>query len=178
MQISSPPGSASPGRKKLKTAAKAAVLVGVVVGVGIQFIPVKGVGSNPPERFKIDAPPEVEAIMRKACFDCHSNETRWPWYAKLAPSSWLMARDVLKGRSRMNLSEWGDADEKERTTDREVSRDQLDEGNMPPWFYLPMHPDAKLTTAEKDLLKNWLVPPKAAVPKTAEKAAEAPAPTK
>jgi hypothetical protein len=172
MQISPPPSSASAGRKKLKTAAKAAVLVGVVVGVGIQFIPVKGVGDNPTARFKIDAPPEVEAIMRKACYDCHSNETRWPWYAKLAPSSWLMARDVLKGRSRMNISEWGDADESERMTDRENSRDQVDEGNMPPWFYLPMHPEAKLSTQEKDLLRAWLVPPKtekkAEEPKTAE----------
>jgi hypothetical protein len=160
MQPSTP--ATSSGRKKLKTAAKAAVLVGIVVGVVIQFIPVKGVGSNPPERFKIDAPPEVEAIMRKACFDCHSNETRWPWYAKLAPSSWLMARDVLKGRARMNLSEWGGADEAERTTDREVSRDQINEGNMPPWFYLPMHPDARLSAHEKDVLKAWLVPAKAA----------------
>jgi hypothetical protein len=161
MQISPPPSSASAGRKKLKTAAKAAVLAGVVVGVGIQFVPVDGIGVNPPARFSIGAPPEVEGIMRKACFDCHSNETRWPWYAKLAPSSWLMIRDVKKGRSRMNFSEWGDADEKERMTDRENSRDQIADGTMPPWFYLPMHPDAKLTAQEKDLLKGWLVPGKA-----------------
>jgi hypothetical protein len=162
------PTSSAPssGRKKLKTAAKAVVLVGLVVGVAIQFIPVKGVGTNPPERYKIDAPPEVQAIMVKACFDCHSNETRWPWYAKLAPGSWLMARDVLKGRSRMNFSEWGSSEEAERTTDRENSRDQIVDGTMPPWFYLPMHPDARLSAHEKDLLRAWLAPSKASASKT------------
>jgi hypothetical protein len=156
------PTAPSPRRALLVKAAKIAILVAVVVGVGIQFIPVKGVGKNPPQRFKVEAPPQVEAILRKACFDCHSNETRWPWYAKLAPSSWLMARDVLKGRSRMNFSEWGEADEAEKTTDRENSRDQIKDGEMPPWFYLPMHPDAKLSAQEKDLLMAWLVPPKGA----------------
>jgi hypothetical protein len=164
------PSSPSPGRAKLKKAAKVAVLVGVVVGVGIQFIPVKGIGSNPTQRYKLDAPPQVEAIMRRACFDCHSNETRWPWYAKLAPGAWLMARDVLKGRSRMNISEWGDADEAERNTDRENSADQIKDGQMPPWFYLPMHPDARLTAQEKDLLRSWLVPSKASASKTPEPA--------
>jgi len=81
---------------------KIGILVAVVVGVGIQFVPVKGIGSNPPGRFKMDAPPEVEAILRRACYDCHSNETKWPLYARVAPGSWLMARDVNKGRSRMN----------------------------------------------------------------------------
>jgi cytochrome c551/c552 len=164
--------SHSERRRKLKKAAKYAALVAAVIGIGIQFIPIKGIGSNPPHRFKLDAPPQVEAIMRKACFDCHTNETRWPWYAKLAPGSWLMARDVLKGRSRMNMSEWGDCEEAERTTDRENSRDQIDEGEMPPWFYLPMHPDARLSKQEKDLLKGWLVPPKA----SASQAADSPPP--
>jgi|GraSoiStandDraft_4_1057263.scaffolds.fasta_scaffold1074621_1 hypothetical protein len=160
------PTAPRPRRALLVKAAKIVILVAVVVGVGIQFIPVKGVGTNPPQRFKVDAPPQVEAILRKACFDCHSNETRWPWYAKLAPGSWLMARDVLKGRSRMNFSEWGEADDAEKTTDRENSRDQIKDGEMPPWFYLPMHPDARLSPQQKELLMSWLAPPKGA--KTAE----------
>src|SRR5947207_10994960 len=110
-------------RPRLIKALKIAVLVLVVVGVGLQFVPVKGIGVNPPERYKLDAPPEVEAILRESCFDCHSNETRWPFYARIAPGSWLMARDVNKGRSRMDFSEWGDADEKERQIDKENSWD-------------------------------------------------------
>jgi hypothetical protein len=137
---------------------KIGILVAVVVGVGIQFVPVKGIGSNPPARYKLDAPPEVEAILRRACFDCHTNETKWPLYARIAPGSWLMARDVNKGRSRMNMSEWGDADPEERQLDKENSWDQVEEGAMPKWFYIfPFHPAAKLSDADKATLKAWFL---------------------
>jgi hypothetical protein len=129
----------------------------VAAGVGIQFVPVEGVGNNPVERFALDAPPEVEAILRRSCMDCHSNETRWPWYSRLAPASWLVMRDVRKGRSRFNMSEWGDTDEEERATDKESSWDQVATGEMPPWFYIPMHPDARLSDADKALLKDWFL---------------------
>ena len=82
-------------------------------------IPTQDIGANPPERFPFDGPPEVEAIMRRACFDCHTNETRWPLYARIAPGSWLMARDIHNGRNHLNFSKWADSDEDERQTDRE-----------------------------------------------------------
>ena len=113
----------------------------VAVGVGIQFVPVRDVGTNPPHRFKLDAPPEVEALMRRACFDCHSNETRWPLYSRLAPGSWLMSRDIHNGRNHINFSEWGDVDEDERQDDLENAWEQVESGEMPPWFYiLPFTP--------------------------------------
>jgi hypothetical protein len=141
---------------------KKAVLIlalgAVVIGVGIQFVPVRDIGSNPPQRFKLDAPPEVEAIMRRACFDCHTNETRWPLYSRLAPGSWLMSRDVHNGRNHLNFSEWGDVDEDERQTDLENAWEQVESGEMPPWFYVfPMHPSAKLSQADKDTLKAYFV---------------------
>ena len=146
------------GRPRLKKFLKIGLLVAVVVGVGIQFKPVKGLGSNPPARFDLKAPPEVEAILRRSCFDCHSNETKWPLWAKVAPSSWLMARDVTLGRSRMNMSEWGDVDEDERQLDKENSWDQIEEGEMPKWFYVyPMHLSARLSDADKATLKAWLL---------------------
>jgi hypothetical protein len=151
---------------KLTTAAKILVPLGIAVGVGIQFIHVDGIGVNPPERAALGAPPEVEAIMKRACFDCHTNETRWPWYAKLAPGSWLMARDVRKGRARFNISEWDD-DMEARAVDKESAWDEVESGEMPPWFYLPLHPDAKLSAEDKATLKAWLVPPK---PEKSEKA--------
>ncbi len=143
--------------KKFKKVLKIAAMVSGVVGVGIQFIPVKGLGVNPPERYKLEASAEVEEIMRGACFDCHSNETEWPFYARLAPGSWLMARDVNKGRSRMNISEWGDADESDRALDKENSWEQIEAGEMPPWFYLPLHPGAILSDKDKALLKAWML---------------------
>jgi Haem-binding domain len=147
-------------RAKWKKLLLVLVGLGVVALIAIQFVPVTGVGVNPAERYALNAPPEVEHILRKACMDCHSNETRWPWYAKLAPSSWLLIRDVKKGRSRFNMSEWGSTDEQERQTDRENAWDQIKEGNMPPWFYIPMHLDARLTAQEKETLHKWLIPEK------------------
>jgi hypothetical protein len=147
--------SMSPRLKKLL---RIAVVGGVAVFVALQLVPVKHVGSNPPDRFKLDAPPEVEAVMRRACLDCHSNETRWPLYARIAPGSWLMARDVHTGREHMNFSEWGDADEATRRTDRENSWEMVESGEMPPWFYIfPLHPDAKLSDADKALLKSYFM---------------------
>ena len=130
----------------------------VAVAAGIQLVPVRDVGSNPPHRFKLDAPPEVEAIMRRACFDCHSNETRWPLYSRIAPSSWLMSRDVHNGRNHLNFSEWGDVDEDERQDDLENCWEQVESGEMPPWFYVfPMHSAAKLSSSDKETLKAFFL---------------------
>jgi hypothetical protein len=137
------------------------ITIGVMAGVGIaiQFIPVQGVGVNPPERFALDAPPAVAAILRESCFDCHSNETHWPWYAKVAPGSWLLARDVKKGRARFNMSEWGDFEAKDKAIDKEMAWEEIEKGEMPPLMYLPGHPGARLDDAEKALLKSWLLAP-------------------
>jgi hypothetical protein len=163
---------------RLKKLLKLGVVAGVVGFVVLQVFPAKvigipteDIGTNPPDRFKFDGPPEVEAIMRRACFDCHSNETRWPLYARLAPGSWLMARDVHNGRNHLNLSKWADSDDEERQTDRENMWEQVESGAMPPWFYiLPFHPDAKLSDADKATLKAYFM--KAAA--EAEKKGEAP----
>ena len=142
----------------MKKVLRVLVFGAVAVGVAIQFVPVRDVGTNPPKRFKLDAPPEVEALMRHACFDCHSNETRWPLYARLAPSSWLMSRDIHNGRNHLNFSEWGDVDEDERQDDLENAWEQVESGEMPPWFYVfPFHPDAKLSAADKALLKSYFL---------------------
>lgn len=121
-------------------------------------IPTEDIGSNPPARFKLDAPPDVEAILRRACFDCHSNETKWPLYARIAPGSWLMARDVHKGRSHMNFSEWAEHDDGEKKTDLENCWEQVESGAMPKWFYVwPMHLSARLSAADKALLKGYFM---------------------
>jgi hypothetical protein len=142
----------------MKKVLKFSGLGALVVGVGLQFVPVKDIGSNPPARFALDAPPDVQAIMRRACFDCHSNETRWPIYSRIAPGSWLMARDVHNGRNHLNFSEWADVDEDERQTDLENCWDQVASGEMPKWFYIyPFHLDAKLSDADKAALKAYFL---------------------
>jgi hypothetical protein len=130
----------------------------VLIGIGIQFVPVKDIGSNPPARFAIDAPPAAAAILRRSCFDCHSNETKWPLYSRIAPGSWLMAQDVHNGRNHLNFSEWGSVDEDERQDDLESCWDQVEAGDMPPKKYLyPFHMKSKLSDADKAVLKDFFL---------------------
>ena len=130
-----------------KTWFKAAVIVvgvGLLGFVGIQFMPVDR--SNPPV---ISGPQwdssKTKALMQRACFDCHSNETKWPWYAYVAPVSWLVANDVHEARAVFNVSEWQPGDGAE-------AAEQVEAGNMPRPQYLLMHPEARLTKEEKEAL--------------------------
>ncbi len=114
----------------------------------IQFIPYGHDHSNPPPA-KEPAwdSPQTRDLMRRACFDCHSNQTGWRWYSYVAPSSWLVANDVEGGRRHLNFTEW-DHPQKHATDVAEM----IKSGDMPPWFYLPLHPSAKLSDAEKQAL--------------------------
>ncbi|MDH5429724.1 MAG: heme-binding domain-containing protein, partial [Nitrospirota bacterium] len=89
------------------------VVVGMaIVLIGIQFIPVNR--TNPPMEEEIVALPDVKAILKRACYDCHSNETIWPWYSQVAPASWLLAWDVAEGREELNFSTWNRYTQKKR----------------------------------------------------------------
>src|SRR5579885_1507659 len=72
----------------------------------MQLVPVRI--ANPPSRGDVAAPPEVEQTLRRSCYDCHSNQTQWPWYTRIAPLSWLVAHDVNAGRRQINFSQWSD----------------------------------------------------------------------
>jgi len=128
----------------------------LVALVAIQFVPVDR--SNPPIEGDIGAPPEVAAILRRSCYDCHSHETRWPWYAYVAPASWLLARDVHEGRGELNFSKWSTYSERRRGRKLEQLVELTGSGEMPLWFYLPLHPSAKLSQADKDTLAAWATP--------------------
>jgi len=130
------------------------VVVGAaVVAAAIQLVPVDR--SNPPVRAEVSAPDEVRAVLRRACYDCHSHETRWPWYAWVAPVSWLVAHDVEEGRHHLNFSAWDLYDEDERVDNADKVWEEVEEGHMPPWFYLPLHAEAKLGEAERAVLRGW-----------------------
>jgi hypothetical protein len=130
------------------------VLIGlVVVGLLIQLIPLPSRGNNPPV---LSEPawdsPQTRALAKRACFDCHSNETVWPWYSYVAPVSWLVYNDTMQGRSRLNFSEWNTRSQ--RGAGEVVG--MIQEGEMPPAIYLPMHPAAQLTSVEKQQLITGL----------------------
>lgn len=120
-------------------------LIAIVgIFVLIQFIPVERtnppVTANPPW----DSP-QTKELAKRACFDCHSNETKWPWYSYVAPASWLVAKDVNDGRRHFNVSveKMGEAPE---------AAEAVEQGFMPMPIYLPLHPEAQLTPEEKQAL--------------------------
>lgn len=132
----------------------AKLLLGIgVTAVAIQFVPYGKNHTNPPI---ISEPqwdsPRTKELFNNACANCHSHQTVYPWYSNVAPISWLLQRDVNEGREHFNVSAWG-AQKKNEGKD---AAKEVREGEMPPWFYLPTHPEAKLTDAQKQELINGL----------------------
>ena len=111
--------------------------------------------TNPPVTGDLAAPADVEAVLRRSCYDCHSNETVWPWYAHVAPMSWLLHRDVIEGRRHVNFSEWNKVPAEKLAKRKSGIWREIESGDMPLWFYLPLHPTAKLSDADKALIEKW-----------------------
>jgi cytochrome c551/c552 len=119
------------------------IAAGIVLFVAIQLIPYGHNRVNPP--VTQNAPwttPAAEAVARRACYDCHSNEVAYPWYAAVAPASWLIQRDVEEARQKLNFSEW------DRGQEADEIAEVLREGEMPPTKYVLLHPAARLSDAD------------------------------
>ncbi len=135
-------------------------LVGTIFAVGIggfvllQLIPYGRNHDNPPVLSEPNwDSPETRALAERACFNCHSNETEWPWYSNVAPVSWLVQHDTDEGREHLNFSEWNQGG-KGREPYEMV--EVIAEGEMPMPIYLVTHPEARLTAAEKEALMQGL----------------------
>jgi hypothetical protein len=132
------------------------VLAALVLFAAIQLVPYGKSQNNPPV---VNEPawnsPATRALAKRACFDCHSNETVWPWYSRVAPVSWLVRMDVDNGRSVLNFSEWQDG-KREGENPKEIQK-ELSEGEMPPLQYTLVHAESRLTTEEKQQLADGLV---------------------
>ena len=109
---------------------------------------------NPPTTAEVPASPEVRLLLRRACYDCHSNETVWPWYSRVAPMSWLLHSDVTEGRHAMNFSEWTSDPAKRRKLEEKIGK-EVESGDMPLWFYLPLHAAARLSANDKQAILDW-----------------------
>ena len=98
--------------------------------------------------------PDVAAVFRRACVDCHSNTTRWPWYANVPPASWLVRRDVERGKQKLNFSEWT---VKQKISPNEMQEicDAVDGGSMPPAAYTLVHWDARLSADDVKTICQW-----------------------
>lgn len=129
-------------------------LMGLAVALVLaQFVPVDR--TNPAVETWVEAPAEVLAVLERACYDCHSNETVWPGYSRIAPMSWLVANHVHEGREAVNYSTWGRYSAEERAKLLEETWEEVEEGEMPLLGYSLLHSGARLSPADKALVRSW-----------------------
>jgi hypothetical protein len=120
----------------------------------IQLWPVRR--TNPPVVGDLGAPPEVASILRRSCYDCHSNETRWTWTSRLAPVSWVVVHDVDEARQVLNLSQWTQMPPKRQAIAPQKMLDKIETGVMPLPRYLWLHPQARLSAEDIDTIRHWV----------------------
>ncbi len=125
----------------------------LIVLIAIQFIPVAK--TNPPVVSDFTGPVEVKDIFKRSCYDCHSNESTWPWYSDIAPFSWLVINHVNEGREEFNFSTWDKYPNDKKAEIIEEIWEEVEEGEMPLWNYLIIHRDAVLSKDDKKVIHNW-----------------------
>lgn len=119
----------------------------------LQFFPIAR--TNPPVTAEIQTSPEIKEVLKRSCYDCHSNETVWPIYSYLFPASLLISHHVEEGREELNFSQFGILAERKQNKKIYEIWEQVEEGEMPPKDYLLLHPNAKLSEKDKEILKAW-----------------------
>ncbi|BAF70860.1 heme-binding domain-containing protein [Nitratiruptor sp. SB155-2] len=126
----------------------------VILGL-LQFIPTYEKKDYPTDpKLEVKAPKKVMAIFKRSCYDCHSNKTNWPWYADVAPMSWVVRRDVVEGRKALNFSIWNSySDTKKKELKKQIYRSVV--LAMPLPQYLWLHPEAKLSKEDKKIIQDW-----------------------
>jgi cytochrome c551/c552 len=140
------------------------ILKWVILTLAVLFVLIQVVRpdrTNPPVdpthtiQSSLQIPPAVNAILERSCNDCHSNNTVWPWYSNVAPLSWWLVDHVNEGRSKLSFSEWKGMSARKAAHKLEEMCEQVEKGEMPLSSYLPLHPDAKLSDADKKTLCDW-----------------------
>ena len=113
--------------------------------------------------------PKIKTLLQAACYDCHSHETRWPWYSHIAPVSWLVASDVNEGRKHLNLSDWPTDQPARAAKLLDRMSEEIDYHEMPPKKYTAIHADARLSNGDRKELTDWLDAEVSRLKPTAEK---------
>lgn len=129
------------------------LLVVAVVIIAVQFIPVQRDG--PPPEGPLQAPADVAAVLQRSCYDCHSSETIWPWYSRIAPVSWYLAHHVEEARAHLDFSRWGLLSKAEIAKVRAEIIEEVESGEMPLPIYLTMHDEARIAPADLAILRRW-----------------------
>jgi hypothetical protein len=139
----------------VKKLLKILLIVVIVLFLGAQVV--RPDRTNPPTNAAdvMQVPSDVQAILDRSCNDCHSNQTRWPWYTNVAPMSWIIADHVKEGRHELNFSEFNTYSAKKAAHKMEEVCEQVERGEMPLKQYLPLHPEAKLSPQDVQRLCEW-----------------------
>jgi len=127
----------------------------IVIFFLIQLIPVCRDNPEFDVEYDFEAPVEVREIVVNSCYDCHSNQTNWPWYSYVAPMSWLVTSHVNEGRQKFNFSEWLKYPEEKRQKIKEEMMEEIEEGDMPLPGYVNMHDNTEITDEKLLILKTW-----------------------
>ena len=139
----------------MKKVLKVVLLALAVVLFAAQFV--RPDLTNPPidPAHELRAPANVQSILDRSCNDCHSNRTRYPWYAQISPLSWWLKDHITEGRREVNFSEFATYSARRKGRKFKEICEQVKEGEMPLESYLPLHPSAKLSDADRQVLCQW-----------------------
>lgn len=133
---------------------KKALIIVFIIIIAMQFIQTEKTNPNTPKELEIKAKPEIKSIFKKACYDCHSNEVKWPWYSYVAPFSWSIKRHVKNGRAALNFSEWENYTDKEKEKKlKEIYRTAY--ASMPLGSYIYFHEEADISRDERSIIRAW-----------------------
>ena len=144
----------------MKKYLKKIALALVVIFIGIQFIPTKLnlsdtiSSSDFIEIYK--APQNIQKIIKTSCYDCHSNNTNYPWYSKIQPAAWFMESHINEGKEELNFSTFGDYSNRRKKGKFKSIISQIKDDEMPLWSYTLIHRNAALTKGDKLILNQWL----------------------
>jgi hypothetical protein len=140
--------------------AKIIALVLLVAFIAIQFFPTEENQSDrvPKTDFLlVNKPPKViSSILKASCYDCHSNNTAYPWYNKIQPAAWFLEGHIKEGKSELNFNEWDDLSDRRKNSKLKSIINQIEDDEMPLFSYTLIHRDAILTKSEKDLITDYM----------------------
>ena len=139
---------------------KKILLALLIVFIAIQFIrPAHNTSSQllPTDITKtINVPDKVLDVFKNSCYDCHSNDTRYPWYINIQPMGWVMANHIKNGKENLNFSEFGIYSKRKQANKLRAIGTSINDGSMPISSYTIMHTDAKLTSNDTAIINNWV----------------------
>jgi hypothetical protein len=138
---------------------KILIIILVVALIVLQFIPNKMPENTVAGKDDLISngtlPSTISSILKTSCYDCHSSQTSYPWYSKVAPASWLLAKDIREGREELNFSEWGSYNKRKQIGKLLKIKEEVASGGMPLKAYLIIHRNAKLTPEQVSALSKW-----------------------